>query len=338
MSGPSPLVIILAAMAASLALVVATALFLEARAAQRDRALPPPGRLVDIGGRRLHILCEGGSGEGASVPTVVLEAGGATPAILFRAVQARLAPHARVCLYDRAGFGWSDPAPPGRSFEARADDLARLLEAADLPGPYVLAGESFGGLVVRAFARARPEAVAGLLLIDAAEEETVFADYAAFRRAGAGGLATAPVLARLGLLRRAALRRPDLIGLPADLPMQDRRALVAHMTRPGYWRAARDEIAAYDQVPAERRRAGGFGTLGDLPLTVIAHGRPLRGPNAHLEPRWRAGQQRLAALSTRGRLVVAEDSAHDIALTAPDLVAEELRRLLAQAGEGAAGR
>lgn len=314
-----PLAIFTVLLATALTVMI---LWREAAAAERDRAAPPSGQLVDIGGRRLHLVCRG---EG---PTVVLEAGGATPAMLFRSLQDRVAGFARVCVYDRAGFGWSDPVDSGRSFDDRADDLHRLLIAADLPGPYVLAGESFGAFVVRAYVRRHPESVRAILLIDGAEEELVYADYPAFRRAGERSLALGPWLSRLGFVRRAAMNRPAALGLPAKLAMEDRRTVVTYMNRPGYWEQVRDEIAPYDQVPAGQRIAGGLGRLGDFPLTVIAHGRPMRGAHGALESRWRAGQERLASLSSRGRLVIAEDSAHDIALTDPDLVARELRRLV----------
>lgn len=317
------------ACAALSASVAALALLLENRAASLDRAVSPPGDLIDIGGRRLHLHCRGTAG-----PTVLLEAGGATPALLYRGVQTRAARFAKVCVYDRAGFGWSDPAPVGRGFDDRADDLFRLLKAAELPGPYVLVGESFGGLVVRAFARRHPQSVSAVLLIDSAEEGVVFADYAAFRRTGAGTLAVAPLLARLGVLRRAAMKRPAALGLPASLSVQDRRALVTHMTRPGYWRTAGDEIVAYDLVPGSQRVAGGVGRLHDIPLTVIAHGRPMKGAQSGLESRWRAGQERLASLSSNSRLVVAENSAHDISLTDPDLVAREIELLVASRRAG----
>lgn len=316
---------VMAICVASIAAAMAAALVLEGRAAALDRAASAPGLLVDIGERRLHIHCAGAG------PTVVLEAGGATPALLFRGAQTRAAAFARVCLYDRAGFGWSDPAATSRGFEDRADDLFRMLQAAELPGPYVLVGESFGGFVVRAFARRHPEDVRAMLLVDSPEEELVFSDYAAFRRGAAGSLSVAPLLARLGILRRAVMKRPAALGLPASLPLQDRLALTAYMTRPGYWRAARGEVAAYDMTPGNQRVAGGMGSLQDIPLTVIAHGRPMKGALGGLEPRWRAGQERLASLSSRGRLVVAENSAHDISLTDPDLVAREIGRLLAEA-------
>lgn len=168
------------------------------------------------------------------------------------------------------------------------------------------------------------------MLIDSAEEGVVVGDYPAFRRSGARPLAPATLLTRLGVLRGLVERRPQTVGLPPELGLQDRRALATAFGRRGFWRAARDEISAYDKTPAEMGLPGGFGALGNLPLTVIAHGRPMAGSHAQLEPGWRDGQARLSCLSSRGRLVVAERSGHAITVTEPELVAAEILHVVDQ--------
>ncbi len=297
----------------------------EARTEKADRTrFSPPGRLIDIGGRRLHILCKGSGG-----PTVVLEAGGGEPSVLLTPVLNRVALTTRVCTYDRAGFGWSDPARGGRSFEDRADDLYRLLAAADVPPPYILVGYSFGGLVVRTFARLHPADVKGVVLIDAAEEVRIFGDYDQLRHGGDAQYVMANVLTRTGLLRWALVHRPDAVGIPgANLSSEDRKAVARLLSRPEQWRAARGELSAYERTPADQRVAGGFGRLGDLPLVVITHGRRMSGSMAAFESGWRAGQARLAALSTRGRLVISEPSGHAIPLQDPDLVAASINEVV----------
>jgi len=133
--------------------VVAAALIGERMCEARDRhRYPPPGRIVDIGGRRIHLHCQGD----APGPTVVIEQGVASPTIVWRPVEAAIAKFARVCTYDRAGFLWSDPAAPGRSLDDRVADLHALLKRAEVRAPYVLVGHSFGGLLLRRFARAYP--------------------------------------------------------------------------------------------------------------------------------------------------------------------------------------
>lgn len=119
---------------------------------------PPPGRLVDIGGRKLHLLC---SGHGA--PTVILVAGGGAFAIDWTLVQPRVAGVTRVCSYDRAGLGWSDPGPSEETVEETIDDLHLLLRAARETGRYILVGASIGGVYIRAYQHAFPNEVAGLV-------------------------------------------------------------------------------------------------------------------------------------------------------------------------------
>jgi pimeloyl-ACP methyl ester carboxylesterase len=132
--------------------------------------LPPaPGKLLDVDhGRRLHLLC---SGQGS--PTIVIEAGASSFAIDFTLVQRELQKSHRVCSYDRAGSGWSDPLPPF-ALAKDAADLHALLAAAKEPSPYVFVGASRGGLLIRGYLAAHPTEVAGLVFIDPASEDRLF--------------------------------------------------------------------------------------------------------------------------------------------------------------------
>src|SRR4051812_26628883 len=126
------------------------------------RAYPPPGQMVDVGGYRLHINCVG-----AGSPTVVIEAGQGDSSVSWSSwVQPRVATTTRVCTYDRAGMGYSDPGPLPRTAERFAQELHTLLLRADEPGPYVLVGHSLGGLTVRIFAHEYPADVLGVVLVD----------------------------------------------------------------------------------------------------------------------------------------------------------------------------
>lgn len=119
------------------------------------------GRLVDVGPYRLHLECQGSRG-----PTVILEPGAGGSAASMGLIAPAVARDSRVCVYDRAGRGWSDPAASPPDGAQIATDLHALLSRADAPGPYVMAGHSFGGLYVRTYAARYPEQVAGLVLID----------------------------------------------------------------------------------------------------------------------------------------------------------------------------
>ncbi|MCB9665589.1 MAG: alpha/beta hydrolase [Alphaproteobacteria bacterium] len=131
---------------------------------------PPPGRLVDVGGRRLHLHCVG---EGT--PTVILEAGGTSGILEYLDLQDAVAGVTRVCAYDRAGMGWSDDAPHALDAASLATDLEALLAAADVPGPYVVVAGSQARLTAELFARRHPDAVVGLLLLDALHSELLAA-------------------------------------------------------------------------------------------------------------------------------------------------------------------
>lgn len=145
-----------------------TSTLLVAGQAAKARLLaqhPPIGQLVDIGGYRLHLNCQGSGG-----PTIVLEAGGGETQLDWALVQPELAKQARVCAYDRAGLGWSETSPRPRTATVMADELHMLLDRAGIAGPYVLVGHSLGGLVARQFAVAHPHDVVGMVLVDSATE------------------------------------------------------------------------------------------------------------------------------------------------------------------------
>ena len=298
----------------------------EIRVARRH---PPSGRLVEIGGRRLHLLCKGD----APGPTVVVEQGAGSPSVVWEPIQAQIAAFSRVCLYDRAGYGWSDPAPAGRSLTDRADDLYKLLAAAGVPGPYILVAHSYGGAISRAFAAKYRADVAGLVLVDAPEEAVIFRPaFADYRRKFLGMVSIGKGAARLGLVRliMSAISRPEG-GMTPD--MNDR--MVGFISNPSFGDPLGDELASLAKGREELKATGGAGGLGDLPLVVITHEKPFPGFAALLEPGWREGQERLAQLSSQGRLVVAHKSNHMIHAEEPELVLDAVRRVRAQAASRA---
>jgi pimeloyl-ACP methyl ester carboxylesterase len=144
-------------MRAYLAAVVLLAISVRALP-QKSQQYPPPGRLIDIGGRRLHLYC---TGKGS--PTVILMAGGGAFSIDWALVQPKVAPDTRVCSYDRAGLAWSDPGPSDETVEQTISDLHILLKNGEEQGPYLLVGASVGGIYIQAYQRAFPTEVAGLI-------------------------------------------------------------------------------------------------------------------------------------------------------------------------------
>jgi pimeloyl-ACP methyl ester carboxylesterase len=292
-----------------------------------DRRFPPPGRLVDIGGgRALHLVCEGSAG-----PVIVVEQGAGEPAMMWRSLQMKAAGFARLCLYDRAGYGWSPPAPAWQNIDERAADLHRLLEAAGLPGPYILAAHSYGGLVVRAFARAYPKDTAGLVMVDAIEESIAFhPDYLRFIGQSRPIVTVMRGAAALGIMRLVGL----MGGGEAARDEADRegqRLAGAVAARPAFYAAIAGDLRSIEEASTRYPLPEGMGGLGDMPVIVLTHGQPFPGPFARLEPFWRPGQERMARLTSQGELIVAEKSNHMIMHDQPDLVLDALRAMVAKA-------
>jgi pimeloyl-ACP methyl ester carboxylesterase len=302
------------------------------------RRYPPSGRLVDIGGVRLH-LDERGTEHPA--PTVVLEGGAMAPGLAWDPVQRRIAEFARVVTYDRAGLGWSDPSPRPRTAPVMADELATLLEMAGVPGPYLMVGHSVGGTVVRAFAHAHPDRVAGILLLDPSHEDQFARAPEPLRAFMAGMSRRMPLMfGALGVLVRLGFvaLRPGLVpAVSPTLPPETVATIRARVaSAPGVVATMgaemRDLEASNDAVRALTIRS-----LGDVPLLVLSHGRPEGvppqfGPEvaAAYERLWQELQADQARLSTRGRRVVADGVGHDVPGEAPDLVATCLREVLAE--------
>jgi pimeloyl-ACP methyl ester carboxylesterase len=265
------------------------------------RAFPPPGRLVDIGGRRLHLYC---TGHGS--PTVVLESGLGSPSPVWSEVQARIATRTRVCSYDRAGTAWSDPAHGTRDPVHIALDLKRLLDAAGVGEPLVLVGHSFGGLYVRAFQDLYPERVAGLVLLDATHE-----DY--FTRTTEGRAEYKGLLATYGVIEFAAplglVRLGPQCELPASSSARTRARFRALCTQTQAWWSAAAELRAVT-VPLPVPRTAPV--LRTLPLAVLSAGESLRGTR-----HWRELQDKLAALSNRSIAVVVAEANHSSLLLNP---------------------
>jgi pimeloyl-ACP methyl ester carboxylesterase len=282
-----------------------TAGYIYEKAAEwKDKKLhPAPGRIVTVGDHRLHLLYKASFG-----PTIVIEPGAGEPSRLWWPVQDKIAEFASVCTYDRAGYGWSDPVASGRTITERAEELNTLLANAGIPGPYVLVAHSYGGFIVRCFARNHPDQTAGLVLVDTPEEA------AFFRRE------VLNFYSRLGLMNKAVelAARFGVLRLLGQLFPLDHVGL--SFVRPVEYSAAGDDLASLRRVEPPMGDFGAVGSLRDLPLAVITHGQPFPGPFFILEKGWSEGQARLAALSTNSLLIQANNSNHMIQIDDPELV------------------
>jgi pimeloyl-ACP methyl ester carboxylesterase len=247
--------------------------------ARDDGKYAMPGRLIDVGGHRFHINCTG-----TGSPTVVLEPGLGEPSVAMSWIAPNVATTTRVCVYDRAGRGWSESASAPQDGVQVATDLHTLLERAGEPGPYVLAGHSAGGLYVLNFAHLYPQQVAGVVLLDSMhpEQYTKIDGWPAFYRIFRRASALLPSLSRLGL------GHVLYQGAYGDLPPLARDEQRAFWSTPRHSGSVRDEFSKLRTAMAQARS---LTTLGDRPLVVMTAEKEAPGG-------WMAAQDELAKLST----------------------------------------
>ena len=259
-----------------------------------------PGQLVDVGGHRLHLHCTG-----SGSPTVVLQPGGGEMSSNMGWIAPAVARGTRVCVYDRAGRGWSEPGDTTQDATQIATDLHTLLQRGGVPGPYVLAGHSFGGLYVLTYAARYPDEVVGLVLVDttepASEPVTTTPDDAGSYDLKSRISTLVSTSAQLGLGR---LYGQSSFG---SLPPQSRVEVRASLATASNFRSTIDE---YVQANASMAQARALSDFGDKPLVFLTAG---SGSDAT----WIARHEDLATLST--------DSVHRVVdgATHPTLIADE---------------
>lgn len=313
------------------AVVLAAGLVYQALGARADRRrYPPLGRMVSVGGHRLHIFT---AGEGA--PAVVLDNGLPATSVGWCYVQPRVAEVTATASYDRAGLGWSDPAVAGPRTAGRvAEELRALLRAAGVPPPYVLVGHSFSGFTARLYAARWPEEVAGIVLVDPIHSSEWLPPSPEQQRQLAAGARMARrvgSLAALGgmrfyfwlLARRAVSPRApgDWIASIAKLPREFLPLLQAFWSQRKPFAALAAGLEGLVESAREvEREAGG---LGEIPLVVLSAG--------NTNGRRLAAHEELARLSQHGTHVVVHTAGHWIHLDEPDVVVAAIREVVERA-------
>jgi pimeloyl-ACP methyl ester carboxylesterase len=289
-------------------------------------AYPPPGRLLDIGGRCLH-LHEMGQGS----PVVVLESGIAATSLNWRTVQTDIARFTRVVSYDRAGLGWSDPSAGPLTLSSLVDDLHALLLAAKLPPPYILVAHSFGALIVRSYSARYAAEVSGMVLVDPIRTAEWYPLSGQQRKTLARGVRLSrrgAFLARIGIvgwcLRRvlagsrwlpktvggaasgrglSVMRR--LAGEVGKMPREVWPMVAQHWSNP---KSFLGMAAHFETLPENAREMSGVAPLPVPAIVLTAGSEPER-------------------VSTNLRHVIAAKSGHWIQLDEPELVAQAVREL-----------
>ena len=322
--------------------MVAAGMIYQAWGAARDRRkYPLPGRMARVGAHRLHYRCDG-----SGSPVVLMDAGIAASSLSWSRVQPVVAQFTRVCTYDRAGLAWSESARSRRTMPGLVQELRALLEGAALTPPYVLVGHSFGGTVIRAFARAYPEKVTGLVFVDTLHPEEWCEPSPHQRHLLRGGVFLSRVgetLAQIGVVRlslsllaggapgaprqfsrvfgpTAAALLENIVGEVQKLPAEVLPAVQAHWSRPRAFRGMRQQLAELARCCAYLTQ--GTDNFGDLPVVVLSGKR---------DPRWLAADAALARASSQGRHVVSAHSGHWVHLDDPDLVVRAIRDVVERA-------
>jgi pimeloyl-ACP methyl ester carboxylesterase len=286
---------------ALLALAVAGAIYQAIATELAERAYPPPGEMVDVGGYRLHINCVG---QGS--PTVVLDAGSGGFSAQWVRVQREVSGTTRVCAYDRAGMGWSEMGPDPRDAKQITGELHTLLGKAGIEGPYVLVGHSFGGMYMQTYAARYPDEVAGVALVDSSTDPDQFSQRPQARDSyepQKQTFAVVPQLVRLGVSLPARLGVVRLLSKldPAspELPQQQREQIDALTPSTRQWSTSALEFLA----PTQTLRLGSPGSLGNKPLAVVTAGES--------EPSWLKLQDELATLSSNSIHRVVKGATHE---------------------------
>ena len=267
---------------------------------------PMPGRLIDVGGYRMHLNCTGAGG-----PTVVLEYGLEGSYFDWYRVQPEIAKYTRVCSYDRAGYGWSDASPRPRIPSVMAEELRTLLHAAGEKPPYIVVGHSYGVLVAEMFAYKFPQDTAGVVLADG------------FVPRSAPWFPLSYKLWLRFMQWTEPLGLPRLRGWCAEGPPEMKAESEAAYCRARVYAAYYQEHAQLAQGGAEVRA---LTSLGDMPLIVISRD-PSLNHNPAEENGHMADQEAMEKLSSNGRLVIAKRSGHDVPGMRPDVIVDAIRSL-----------
>jgi pimeloyl-ACP methyl ester carboxylesterase len=313
----------------------------------QNASAPPfgaPGRLIDLGGWRLHLNCSGQAN--ALGGAVILEAGAGDFSVDWSLVQPLVAPFARVCSYDRAGAGWSDLGPRPRTMRQQVWELHTLLQKAGEKPPFVLVGHSYGGWLARLFAETYPADVSGLVLVEPGAEDPL--------RIVDGKVSHASDLAKGQLVppvktsdplhesdippRIVALIQSSIRGMGGHVNDPPRDKLPPEARRMREWSLSQIKHAASNDNPFEadelaamlEERKKKRSVLGNVPLIVISRGLPdEEGPQAaEREDAHRKDQAALATLSSSGKQIVADNSGHHIPLDEPGVVASAIREVI----------
>ncbi len=310
-----------------------------------SKSYPPPGKLVDVGGWRLHLNCTGKSERNS--PTVVFESGSGDFSIDWSLVQPEVARYARVCSYDRAGRGWSDLGPRPRTMKQVAYELRTALQKAGEKGPYVMVGQSIGGLLIRVFASQYPKEVAGMVLVDSTHEDTQLNINGKIQRMRelSQGRTIPPIQNGIRSDEKVLTAEekqeventlkqigPPKISAPFDrLPSEIQAMRLWGLAQPHHYVADSDPYWSEEFAEIYESRKTQEYPLGAIPLIVLTRGKrgyPNNEVGDQLNEERKRMQSDLLNLSRNCKQIVAANSGHHIQLDEPEVVTNAIKQVI----------
>ncbi|MEM7027265.1 MAG: alpha/beta hydrolase [Pseudomonadota bacterium] len=269
-----------------------------------DTEFRPPGKFIYLDNQIMYIDCLGDSS-----PTVLIDVGLGDSSANWYKLARKLSKEVRVCVYDRAGYGWSNTGPGERTTEQITYELSRLLMKAEIPAPYVLVGHSFGGFTARYFATVFPEQTAGIVLVDSSHPEQI---------------------ERLAELDNIQMNEPLKITRREPAPdwmnqfekkwyqlNSSRKAIVAQMSELKDFAKSAEQVSNLGQMP-------------NIPLAVISRGKTQLPEidGIALEGEWQSMQKDLLSLSKNSWQEIIENSGHQIYFDAPDAIIRNIMKVV----------
>lgn len=278
--------------------------YASAASAAEHQPFHPPGKFINLGMHVMYIDCFGDKS-----PTVLIDVGIADSSANWYKIAKSLSKDVRTCVYDRAGYGWSDPGPGKRTTAQIVHELNMLLEFAEVPGPYVLVGHSFGGFTARYFAATHPNKIVGAVLIDSSHPDQIY---------------------RLSELDNVKKKQPMKISrresAPATMTKFEKRWYLLNSSRKAVF-AQMNELKYFKESAHEVKHSG---PMPDIPLAVLTRGKRLLPVinGVSLESAWRDMQKDLLKLSKNSWQAIIKDSSHNIYKDAPEEVISNILKVV----------
>lgn len=308
--------------------------------ANPPESIAPPGILSDAGGHKLHLHIRG-----KGSPTVIFENGSADFSFIWSLVQPSVAKFTKTVSYDRAGYAWSEPGPRPRTSKQICLELHNALTSAGLHPPYILVGQSFGGFIVRAFARYYPQEIAGMVLVEAVQEDQrIFMGGDMPRRIrdlAQGRVAPAPqsfFSPPPDTPAQATRINAELDPVFQKLPDSVRRMQIWAQSQPGFIGTVQAEMdwSPEDVADLYKHKGESAYLLHDMPLIILTRGKggfDGRKDSLQLEKERLQSQKELTQLSTNSKQIIDMNSGHNIHIEDPAIVIAAIREVFIAASK-----